>query len=341
MDDFIGMRASPISECWFNERPAIGQAEALIGLERVFQFIVGSREPAYHIAYAGPKLFGQETAVGRRLRICLPLVARVSPAYDFSEALVAMLSSVWVSRSTYGLTWDALCDGACMASKEAMSLAVDMMRQRVREPWFRDAIKHRREELRLRAASLEKYTRAVLAERSRTLVVRVDLSYKEAAQLGLTVDQAFADREQLIACLQQSALFEHMTGYAWTWHHGLRKGYHLHTVFFLDGSRVCRDIDMADHIGRLWQKITEWDGIFHNCNLDKGRYTRCGIGMISRSNDEQCEATVHAVRYLGVQEGRDESEFDQYMRMKPMGARTFGKGAEPEGPVRVGRPTLR
>ena len=341
MDDMRGMQSAPISQHWFVGMPVESQSNITLQLEKLFYKIVKSTELAYLFTSADIVFTGQETGIGSQLRQCMPLIATLSPGYDYSEALASFLSSIWISRGIYGVSWDQLAAASCISSKEAINEAVMMMRQRYDEPNYRILLKRRAEEIQNRAKSLASYTRSVLSERSRTLVVRVDLSYLESAQIGLTVDQAFEHRMTLIETLQRSDLCEHLTGYAWAWHQGTRKGFHLHTVFFFDGSRVCRDIDIGHAIGTLWQQITHWGGIFHNCNINKERYERCGIGMISRSDTEQCENTIHAVCYLGIQEGHEAREFAQYMRIKPIGARVFGKGGEPDGPVRMGRPPLK
>lgn len=62
-------------------------------------------------------------------------------------------------------------------------------------------------------------------------------------------------------------------------------------------------------------------GYFFNCNADKLKYTKLGIGTIKRADTQACENVVNTMRYLAKEE--------QHLRIKPIRARTFGMGHLP------------
>ncbi|MCB1660915.1 MAG: hypothetical protein KDI39_22075, partial [Pseudomonadales bacterium] len=51
------------------------------------------------------------------------------------------------------------------------------------------------------------------------------------------------------------------------------------------------------------------------------RVNRLGVGMIHRNDSVACENMTLALGYLAKPE-----KLDQYLRMKPKGRRTFGRG---------------
>ena len=199
-----------------------------------------------------------------------------------------------------------------------MNVLVDRIRQLANKPEFRRKLHDQRYASKETAASLEHYVRSVLDRYSRTVVVRVDLHYLEVADTWLRIEDLYQDLDKLMRARERSQIFEHETGYAWSIEQGEERGFHVHAAFFFNGEHVRRDWYKAQEVGELWEKITRGKGYFHNCNQNKARYERLGVGTVKRADQAACDDVVFAMSYL--------AKDDQHLRIKPRGARTFGKG---------------
>ncbi|WP_313514260.1 inovirus-type Gp2 protein [Pseudomonas sp.] len=163
------------------------------------------------------------------------------------------------------------------------------------------------------------YLDQVLDRYATTLVIRIDLYYRAAAQARLRVEHVFADLQRLIRSRERNPIFEHETGYICRVEQGERRGYHIHTAFFFNGAMVRGDIYKAQQIGALWEQITRGKGSYHNCNQGKAQYgDKCGIGMIHRGDEEARDNAHHAMSYL--------IKRSQQLGLRPKGAKCLRKG---------------
>ncbi|MCP6269615.1 inovirus Gp2 family protein, partial [Klebsiella pneumoniae] len=82
-------------------------------------------------------------------------------------------------------------------------------------------------------------------------------------------------RQRLFKRVQSHPFFQDCLGYIWKLEYGQYKGFHYHTCFFFDGSKVRGDITLARRIGELWKKeITDGQGLYFNCNAITSTYAR-------------------------------------------------------------------
>lgn len=136
--------------------------------------------------------------------------------------------------------------------------------------------------------SLKKLFSNLLLIKSRILVVRVDLLYRDAfgvEEFGSekTYQQVAMDRDRFISEVRKE-YSDGLMGYAWKLEYGASRGYHYHMVFFFDGALHHQDIRIGMQIGRTWSSQTETRGTFHNCNANKKKYRICGLGMLNHSD---------------------------------------------------------
>jgi hypothetical protein len=139
-----------------------------------------------------------------------------------------------------------------------------------------------------------------------------------------TLEDAQRDLNHIFNNMRGNKLFAALVGYIWKLEYGEEKGIHIHFIFFFDGSKVHKDAYLAKLIGEYWRKrIVKYDrGIYHNCNMNKNFYKRCGIGMVSHDDLVKRAHLLDAVKYL--------TKKDQYLRYKPgKKCRAFGKGNMP------------
>lgn len=176
---------------------------------------------------------------------------------------------------------------------------------------------------------LDRYVDALFDRYSRLLVLRVDLSYRKEYS-DISLERAVSDRVRLFENARANRLFAEMVGFIWKLEHGQDKGFHFHVMFFYDGSKVRQDWSIVQQIGRYWSEVvTKGKGMYFNCNVDKWRYKRCGIGMIAHDDCQLRGGLRDAVTYL--------TKADLYMQLKTT-RRGMGKGHFPGVKDVRGRP---
>lgn len=244
--------------------------------------------------------------------------------YRYSEHLQAFWEAcqdIGLERSPTG----AVClneEGtAYLDHHRSMNVLVERIRQLTGEHWYRRQKGDRRYEANQQAGRVCDYSDAMLARYSRTLIIRVNLYYRQRVQARQRVEHVFDDLGRLIADRERNPVFDHLIGYICTVEQGEDRGYHLHAAFFFNGNEVRGDVYKAEQIGKLWERITRGQGYFNSCNHDKEKYRdddRLGIGMILRS-DRKIRSHVHYSMCYLVKD-------DQQLRLKPLGARCLRMG---------------
>ncbi len=208
-----------------------------------------------------------------------------------------------------------------------VAFLVDSLLLESERDWFRRRKYDRLYQRKKLHEDLCRYAALLHQKHSRLLVVRVDLYYSKDAQAKLGIDSVYQHLDQMIQQKYTNhPLFEHLAGYIWRVEQGETRGYHLHMVYYFLGSKHQNDWYMAKQIGDLWLTITNGLGTYHSCNTpeEKEKYAKLGllgVGMIHRDKPEQVTNAINAVAYLARV-----SKDDQYLRMKPLNRREFGRG---------------
>ena len=172
--------------------------------------------------------------------------------------------------------------------------------------------------------SLKRYFRSLFSIKSRYLILRLDLEYRSSSQIlqdapaQVTYEEARQDKERFFALILRK--FPEIKGYVWKLEHGGRRGYHYHTVFFVDSRTNPYDIRWARQLSEIWEnEITEGRGFAYNCNAVKFKYKHCGIGMVDHCNEEAMKGLMRIASYL--------TKPDEWMRIRlDNNERSFGKG---------------
>ncbi|MFF7710731.1 inovirus-type Gp2 protein [Pseudomonas sp. NPDC007930] len=178
------------------------------------------------------------------------------------------------------------------------------------------------------------YTSELFARHSRMLVVRVDLSYLQQYRSAryLTGADVCRHRDALIKDLENGRLGP-LVGYVCKLEMGQRKGYHIHGLFFFDGSTVRKDMILGKAIGQHWDSvITQGMGSHFNCNARKEMYPKCFLGAVHHTDPVAREGFELYAAYV--------TKPDELLRLALPGVRAFirGKlGPRADGPSR-GRP---
>ena len=134
--------------------------------------------------------------------------------------------------------------------------------------------------------STTNYIDQLLDAHSKIQVIRLDLGYTNDHARNTSLEKINQDLNQLLNNRRNNqSIFGNMIGYVAKREYTADKGPHIHAVFIFDGQKVSKDAHKGDQIGNYWRKITNDQGIFHNCNRDKEKYAECALGMIHHSNE--------------------------------------------------------
>ncbi len=149
--------------------------------------------------------------------------------------------------------------------------------------------------------SISQYLDSLHDHYSKLVAIRIDLGYsKERAQQTQLSDIKQDVKRMLDNRRGKPSIFENQVGYVIKYEDTPDKGPHAHALFLYDGQHVQKDGYRGDQLGLYWnERITEGTGVYHNCNRDKKKYLKCGIGMIDHSDTTKRDNLInHVVPYM-------------------------------------------
>nr|WP_269835996.1 MULTISPECIES: inovirus-type Gp2 protein [Pseudomonas] len=219
-----------------------------------------------------------------------------------------------------------------------MNDLVEFARLELSSDAFKAVLKRFRKASFKRVNSLEGYIDALFAQRSRMLVVRVDLSYQSGFVSGREdfygdVKKVKVHWAKMQKDLHKGIPVDGLLGFACKLEYGQLKGFHFHLLLFYNGSNHRQDGVLARIVGEYWRdSITAGAGRYFNCNAVKDKYRYLGIGMISFNQLDRVSALKNRVAsYL--------TKVDYWIRLSPESGRTFFRGNMPKlKSVKRGRP---
>lgn len=304
----------------------LSQARITILIEEFVQAIEHSWEPAFYVTLSSSR---HEQVIHSSLSKWFngidQFLSIYADYYVFSEHLEVFwraCKEVGLGYSTTGLACLDVGGNPYLSFAQSMNALVDKVRQLAHEPGFKRKEHDRRYQANQKRATLEHYVRAVLSQYSRTVVVRVDLHYRNEFAHLVRIDDLASDLKRLIKAKERNEIFKHEIGYAWSIEQGEDRGFHIHSAFFFNSTHVRSDWHKAQTIGELWVQITSGRGYTHNCNANKKKYVRVGVGTIKRDDEQACDNVVSTLLYL--------TKDNQYLRIKPPRMRCFGTGTHPK-----------
>ncbi|MDP2780063.1 inovirus-type Gp2 protein [Devosia sp.] len=226
---------------------------------------------------------------------------------------------------------------------EVFNQLIHSIRTKSHSTNYTDKVVNRKRELNKKFKSYSQYVNSLFKDRSRLLVVRIDLSYlvehdeqNDRTRHLVTLEEVKDDLYRLLSNKRHNAMFDHLEGYIWKLEYGDLKGYHYHLLFFFKGSELKSDFHKGEQIGKYWRDvITKGRGYYFNCNRKKTNYTHLGIGMINADSAKDTHLrfnlTHYVLRYL--------IKSDQYLKLKlKKNDRSIGKGMVLKKKSNAGRP---
>ena len=192
--------------------------------------------------------------------------------------------------------------------------------------------------------SAGRYIDKLFAKYARLLVLRIDFGYSRpqnrpghyfSEMEPGDVQQVQRDRDALIRYFQTDLREHGLVGYMWKVEWQEIKGFHFHTLLFMDGSKVRNEAAIGRYVEAHWKEVTEQQGYTWNCNLDKSKYgQKLGVGMIHASDELLIFNLKHTVAtYL--------TKPDACIRLLlGEGFRMFGRSCLPKTHSGRGRPRM-
>ena len=228
-------------------------------------------------------------------------------------------------------------DKASIAEElEAVTFAVNFIEKAATNAVFKRYMKNYERAVKKNEASLNGFVDDLFERHSRLLVLRLDVGYSlpyiQSQKWNVNPERVKSDFNRFLRAMKRSRLKDALCGYVWKLEYGPTKKYHYHLMIFLDGSKHQEDVVIGKELGELWKgKITNTDGTYFNCNRDKEKYKRCGVGMVSWNEGEKINNIKHAGNYL--------VKLDLLVRPNlPDGERTFGRSGVNKNKSTAGRP---
>lgn len=305
----------------------LSQSDIAIQIERLVQAIQRTDSAAFKITKsASGRERVQRTRLTRYFDNIRKLVALFDEdhRYDFSEHLQVFWDAcqdINLERSPVGLTCLSDDETRYLSTEEMLNVLTDRIRHLTSKKWFKRKGSDRRFQALDQQEKISECVDQVLDSYRSVVVIRLDLHYSALSQYRLRVEDVFTDLDKLSRDIERNRIFDHLIWHICSVEQGEERGYHIHTAFFFDGTKVRSDVYKARQVGRLWESITRGQGYYFSCNADKERYgDDLGIGVIWQG-DARSQGTVHkAMHYLA------KDEDTQHLRVKPVGSRCLRKG---------------
>lgn len=305
----------------------LSQSDIAIQIERLVQAIQRTDSAAFKITKSA---LGRERVQRTRLTQYFDHIQKMvalfdeGHPYDFSEHLQVFWDAcqdIGLERSPVGLTCLSDDETRYLGTEEMLNVLTDRIRYLTSNKWFKRKGSDRRFQALDQQERISECVDQVLDAYRSVVVIRLDLHYSSISQYRQRVEDVFTDLDRLAREIERNQIFEHLIWHICSVEQGEERGYHVHTAFFFDGTKVRSDVYKARQVGQLWESITRGLGYYYSCNADKERYgDDLGIGLVYRT-DANIRIKVHkAMHYLA------KNEDTQHLRLKPEGARCLRKG---------------
>ena len=333
LDEFF-LKSNPwdLRELRHRRREMPGQAEALIWIEEIVDYILQSNTQAYKPRSKAMNGLS-ESRLGRRLRWAYPLHTLFESQHDYSEKPAAFLQACWQVKRQMG-QWindpDNHRHDVSMDDARAMNMMVELIRQWAADGMLLKGRQNRRVEHERNGQNAACYVAAVLNRCIQVEVVMLDCYYEGLASAHVTIDRAMSDVQDFIQELDTHRDYHHLAGHVWSIEQCRGDGFHVRIALVFNGSRFVEGIDQGCVIGDLWKEnVTHGRGRYFICSLTNDRTDGPVIGTVRLDDELAC---VDAVRC--IQEVFSGGDFldrdDQYLRIRRKSMYPFGTGPLPD-----------
>lgn len=196
----------------------LSQSDIAIQIERLVNAVIRHDCPAFRISYDAQ---GDEVIERTRLSRYFDHIRQMyhlvhDEKYALSEHLLAFKEACYdigIEFGMFGMTCMDESEGGLLSEAQTYNWLVERIRAHVQTKWFKRGKSDRAYREKGNRQTVTEYVEQVMDSRSRTVLVRVDLYYREAARARLTVEEVFEDLDRLIRAREYDPVFQHETGY--------------------------------------------------------------------------------------------------------------------------------
>lgn len=181
--------------------------------------------------------------------------------------------------------------------KVSPSLLLERVREFLDCCKFYDGLENLKTNERATCRSLLQYILDLKAAYSKLLIIRLDLYTSDSR--GVVRD--WMQLKKYVSASYAGAF----VGYAVKFEYGEKRGVHMHTLLFFNGSMVRQDVTIAKLIGEYWKSsVTAGEGTYSNCNapehLKRMRYP--AVGSFHQFDERALKGLKHIASYLSEQD---------------------------------------
>ena len=197
------------------------------------------------------------------------------------------------------------------------------------EKEFKYQQKKRKDRARNQFESAKQCVDLALEQRSRVLIIRLDLRFGKTQNPSL--EQVKKDLRTFLRSVGRTKNLN-ILGYIWKLEFGQRRGFHYHFIFILDSRDHSQEIKLAQQIGQIWEKVIGVEGAFHNCHFKavNNQYDKLAIGRLHRHEQQKYQYLLGLLRYFAKK--------DQFILHKNIGKeRTLGTSIDKNIAKTMGR----
>lgn len=172
--------------------------------------------------------------------------------------------------------------------------------------------------------------RKLINKFSKLTVIRIDLSINRNFKITLELLKAYLSIF-LKKLHSPNDKVPPIVGFIWKLEYGIKKGYHYHFIFFMDGNIYWNHTFYADQLCKLWMSITQNKGYYYNCNNKMKSYKKLALGILVHNDHEKIDTLHSVVDYI--------TKADQFIIEKTLkNHRTLGYSTRKLEKSKVGRP---
>lgn len=195
---------------------------------------------------------------------------------------------------------------------------------------YKKAVQLRKEKSLNQKKKAKRLINKLISKFSKLLVLRIDFSIDRKFNITLELMKTYMS----IFLKKLHTLNDNVpaiVGYIWKLEYGIKKGYHYHFIFFMDGNIHKKETFFIDQLAKLWNDITLNKGTYHSCNYNKSSYRKLAIGTLIHDDQEKINALYMVVDYI--------TKVDQFIIEKTLkNHRTFGYSTRKLEKSKAGRP---
>lgn len=223
---------------------------------------------------------------------------------------------------------------------------IQLIREQMSSAEVKSVIQSRVKNCELNLKSCRRLINGYFNTWGKLLVLRIDFGFKVPEEILSPnhyddLKNAFHSLNNLMFLKEQMSRFlnnrrhhkvlSKIKGYILKFEHGIKKGFHCHAIFILNGNRHAKDGYFATELTKYWEQLTNGQGCTYNCHMAKQKYRNLGIGMILHTDIDKRDALDNCLKYLCKQ--------DQYFMFKPLkGTKTIQISQAPKPRSNAGRP---